>query len=80
VSESIGWLATGLFASSYLCRDAVRLRLVQASAAVVWLAYGLAIGARPVVVANAIVAALAVASSASGLRRPRSAAEPADQG
>jgi hypothetical protein len=25
MSEGIGWLATGLFASSYLCRDALRL-------------------------------------------------------
>jgi hypothetical protein len=80
MAEWIGWLATALFASSYLCRDAQRLRLVQASAALVWLAYGLAIGARPVVVANAIVAALAVASSASALRRARTTAESADQG
>jgi hypothetical protein len=80
MSEWIGWLATGLFASSYLCRDALRLRLVQATAALLWMAYGLAIGARPVVVANAIVAGLAVLSSATALRGTRDAAEPADQG
>lgn len=79
--EWMGWLATVLFAGSYFCKDAVRLRLLQALAALVWIAYGLAIGAVPVVVANAIVASLAlysargpVSSGAAG--GPASASEP----
>jgi hypothetical protein len=63
LSEWIGWGATAVFAASYLCRRPAVLRRVQALAASVWIVYGLAIGARPVVVANAVVAALALGSS-----------------
>ena len=63
MSEWIGWAATALFAASYLCRRPVALRRLQALAASVWIVYGLAIGAMPVVVANAVVAALALLSS-----------------
>jgi hypothetical protein len=55
-----------MFGASYLCRRPEVLRRVQAGAAILWIAYGLAIGARPVVLANAIVAALAVWSSWRG--------------
>jgi hypothetical protein len=63
VLEWLGWVATGVFGASYFCRRPEMLRLVQAGAAVLWIAYGIAIGARPVVLANAIVATLAVWSS-----------------
>jgi hypothetical protein len=63
MADWIGWLATGLFAVSYLCKDPGRLRLVQAAAAVVWMAYGVLIAAPPVIVANAVVASLALFSS-----------------
>jgi uncharacterized protein with PQ loop repeat len=63
MSDWIGWLATGLFASSYLCKDPARLRLVQAAAGVMWMAYGVLIAAPPVIVANAVVASLALFSS-----------------
>jgi hypothetical protein len=59
----IGWVATAVFASSYLCKRQVTLRRVQAGAAVLWVAYGLLIHAFPVVVANAIVASVALYSS-----------------
>jgi hypothetical protein len=52
----VGWVATAIFAGSYLCRREATLRRVQAAAAVLWLIYGLLIHALPVVVANAIVA------------------------
>jgi hypothetical protein len=64
----IGWVATAVFAASYLCRDAVALRRVQALGALLWIGYGVAIGAPPVIVANSIVAATAVASTRA--RRP----------
>ena len=64
----LGWAATVVFAASYACRDAATLRRVQAGAAVLWLAYGWAIGAAPVVVANLIVAGAALVSL-PGLRR-----------
>jgi uncharacterized protein with PQ loop repeat len=59
----IGWVATALFASSYLCKRQVTLRRTQAAAAVLWVVYGLLIHALPVVVANALVASVALYSS-----------------
>lgn len=61
-ADGIGWAATGLFAASYLIRDPRRLRLAQAGAALVWILYGLLLGAAPVVGANAAVAAIALLS------------------
>ena len=58
----IGWVATAVFASSYLCREPATLRRVQAGAAVLWVVYGFLIHAAPVVVANLIVASLALVS------------------
>lgn len=59
----IGWVATAVFAGSYLCKDPTTLRRVQAAAAVLWVVYGALIGAMPVVVANLIVAGVAVWST-----------------
>ncbi len=61
--DAIGWVATAIFSASYFFRQARALRLIQAGAACVWIMYGVAIGAMPVVVANAIVAVAAVYSS-----------------
>lgn len=55
----IGWLATALFASSYLFKQPAALRKVQAGAALLWVIYGLIIHALPVVVANLAVAGVA---------------------
>ena len=59
----IGWLATAVFASSYFFRQPLTLRRIQAAAALLWVMYGVAIDAVPVVVANLIVAAAALYSS-----------------
>ena len=59
----IGWLATAVFASSYFFKQPVVLRRVQGLAAVLWIAYGVVIHAPPVIVANVIVATLAIWSS-----------------
>ena len=61
--DLIGWVATALFAVSYLCRQPRNLRLTQAAAALVWVAYGIALRAIPVIVANLIVASLALWST-----------------
>jgi hypothetical protein len=63
----IGWIATAVFASSYLFKQPLALRRVQASAALLWVIYGAIIHALPVVVANLIVAGMAASSSCSGL-------------
>lgn len=61
--EIIGWIATAVFSTSYFFTNARVLRRIQAIAACLWIAYGLLIGATPVVAANVIVAAAAVYSS-----------------
>jgi hypothetical protein len=63
VSEWIGWIATAVFAVSYFCSRPAALRRVQALAALLWIGYGIIIKAPPVIVANLVVAAMAVISS-----------------
>ncbi|HOW27101.1 MAG TPA: YgjV family protein [Elusimicrobiota bacterium] len=69
MTEWIGWVATAAFAGSYFCRGPVSLRIVQSSAAVLWIVYGFMIGARPVIVANIVVASLALFSIRRSLRK-----------
>lgn len=59
----IGWVATAIFAISYLCKTPAVLRRVQALAALLWIGYGLMIHALPVIVANVVVAGAALYSS-----------------
>ena len=72
--EAIGWVATAVFSASYFFRQASALRRIQAGAACLWIAYGLAIHARPVVIANLIVAVAALYSAYRG-ERPNPASE-----
>jgi hypothetical protein len=59
----LGWLATAVFLTSYFTKDATTLRRVQGVAAGLWAVYGALIHAMPVMVANVIVAGVAVVSS-----------------
>jgi multisubunit Na+/H+ antiporter MnhE subunit len=59
----LGWVATAVFASSYFFKEQVVLRRIQAAAALLWVAYGAMIHALPVVVANLVVASVAVWST-----------------
>jgi hypothetical protein len=59
----IGWLATAVFMVSYFTRGPVALRRVQGVAAALWALYGVVIHALPVIVANVLVAGVAIASS-----------------
>jgi hypothetical protein len=61
--EAIGWIATAVFSSSYFFHQPKVLRRIQGAAAGLWVIYGLAIGALPVVAANVIVAGAAFYSS-----------------
>jgi len=61
--ESVGWIATTIFAVSYFCRRPAAMRRVQALAAGLWIVYGITIKAPPVIVANLVVAAVAIFSS-----------------
>lgn len=66
--DAIGWLATVIFGLSYFCRGA-RLRLVQGIGSVLWMCYGIAIHAVPVIVANMIVSSIALFSAWRGTAR-----------
>ncbi len=72
----VGWFATAMTVSSYFFRNQRTLRIVQTIAAVVWMSYGLGIGARPIVAANILVAAVAAWSV---LRGPGRVATTADE-
>jgi len=67
--EWIGWVATALFACSYFFKQANVLRKVQAGAALMWVVYGVIIHAFPVVVANVVVASVALYSTFLDRRR-----------
>ena len=60
--DGLGWVATALFAASYFCKTSRAMRRLQASAAFLWVPYGIWMNALPIIVANVIVAALAVYS------------------
>jgi len=62
----IGWLATTIFVASYFSKDQRKLRRIQAMAAVLWVAYGAILHAGPVVIANLLVAGMALYSSLAG--------------
>jgi hypothetical protein len=61
--SAIGWLATAVFSASYFFRAPGMLRRLQAAAAGLWIVYGVAISAWPVVVANLIVAVAAATTA-----------------
>ena len=63
MSDWLGWIATGVFTASYLFKRADSLRLVQMIAALMWVAYGVLVGALPVVVANLLVLGAAAAAT-----------------
>ncbi|HWC72505.1 MAG TPA: hypothetical protein VG454_01110 [Gemmatimonadales bacterium] len=59
----IGWLATAVFLVSYFTKGPRGLRRVQGVAAGLWALYGVLIHSLPVIVANILVASVAVISS-----------------
>lgn len=61
--DLLGWVATIIFVASYFTKNSVRLRMIQAFAALLWISYGIVIGSLPVIISNLLVASLAVYSS-----------------
>jgi hypothetical protein len=53
--DYLGWAATAVFVASYFCSRAQAIKRVQMAGALLWTAYGVLIGASPVVVANLLV-------------------------
>ncbi len=71
MSNWLGWIATGVFTSSYLFKRAETLRLVQMVAALMWIGYGVLVNAYPVIVANLLVLGAAAAATWSSSRDAR---------
>ena len=53
--DCLGWIATAVVVASYFCSKPQAMRIVQIAGALIWMSYGLLIGAYPVVVANVLV-------------------------
>jgi hypothetical protein len=54
-TECLGWTATAVFVGSYFFARPSLLRGVQMFGALLWVTYGVLIGASPVIVANVLV-------------------------
>ncbi|HET7218836.1 MAG TPA: hypothetical protein VFJ02_12360 [Vicinamibacterales bacterium] len=76
VIDYLGWLATAVFVSSYFCSRPEALTRVQMVGALMWIVYGVLIGASPVVVANLLVFAAAAWTTAR-IARTRAGRQPA---
>jgi hypothetical protein len=57
--DLMGWAATAVFVGSYFFASPTLLRGAQMIGALLWLSYGILIGAAPVIVANVLVFAAA---------------------
>jgi hypothetical protein len=62
-ADALGWIATAVFLASYGCKNQGALRLTQAAAALLWVAYGMLLHAMPIIGANLLVAGVAAYSS-----------------
>lgn len=69
--DYLGWAATAVFVGSYFCARAVSIKRVQMLGALMWAAYGVLIGAPPVIVANLLVFG-AAAWTSSLIPKPQS--------
>ena len=65
--DYLGWAATAVFVGSYFCASQQALKRVQMLGALMWVAYGILLGASPVVVANVLVFG---AAAWSAMERP----------
>lgn len=57
--DCLGWAATCVFVASYFFAKPSLLRGIQMLAALLWVTYGVLIGALPVIIANLLVFAAA---------------------
>jgi len=61
--EGLGWAATCVFVASYFFAKPSRLRGLQMLGALLWVTYGVLIGALPVIIANLLLFAAAAWTS-----------------
>jgi len=69
LTQSLGWVATGVFVSSYFYKRPALLRAIQMCGAALWIFYGFMIHAIPVIAANALVFAAAAWTALLAHRR-----------
>jgi len=65
-TQSLGWIATGVFVGSYFFRRPTALRVLQMCGAALWVVYGYLIHAMPVIAANTLILVAAGWTSVSG--------------
>lgn len=78
VTDSLGWIATLVFVGSYFFSRPAALRACQMLGAVLWIAYGILIAAKPVIASNLLVfgaAAWTLARRKQGVSPPAVAFE-----
>jgi hypothetical protein len=63
-TQTLGWVATGVFVASYFFTRASSLRAAQMAGALLWIVYGFLIDSKPVIAANALVFAAAAWTAA----------------
>ena len=78
VTHYLGWAATAVFVTSYFCARDRALRAVQMAGALMWIAYGVLIGASPVIVANALVFGASAWTLMAGRIKPSSSSSVLD--
>lgn len=64
--DLVGWCATAVFVGSYFFRRPQMLRRVQMAGALLWIGYGVAMKAAPVIVANLLVLGAALWTARRG--------------
>jgi len=75
--DGVGWMATAVFLCSYFAKQPTSLRRIQGLAACLWALYGILIHSWPVIMANVLVAGVAVATSFRRVSDGRPPAAPA---
>ena len=75
MNNAVGFLATAITIASYFFKQPSHLRRVQASAATLWILYGVLIDSWPVIVANILVTSIAIWSSIKITPPPAAARE-----
>jgi hypothetical protein len=70
LTQSLGWVATGVFVSSYFLRRLAALRTTQMCGAALWILHGFLIHATPLIAANAPVFLAAAGTTISAARGP----------
>ncbi len=73
LTDTLGWIATLVFVGSYFFSKPAALRVCQMLGAILWIAYGFLIAAKPVIASNLLV----FGAAAWTLARRKEGASPA---